>query len=137
MKHEEITSRIIKVFYEVYNELGFGFSEKIYERAMAITLAEEGLKAESQKAMSVPFRGQMIGEYVADAVVEDAVIVEYKAASCVVEAHESQLLNYLKASDSEVGLILNFGPQPEIKRMVFDNELKKPNKRRKEKNNAQ
>jgi GxxExxY protein len=131
MKHEEITSRIIKVFYEVYNDLGYGFSEKIYERAMAIALADEGLKVESQKAMQVNFRGQLIGEYAADAMVDDAVIVEYKAATAIVEAHESQLLNYLKASDSEVGLILNFGPRPEIKRMVLDNELKKPSKRRK------
>jgi len=87
--------------------------------------------------MEVHFRGHLIGEYVADAVAEDAVIVEYKAASTIAEAHESQLLNYLKASDLEVGLILNFGPRPEIKRMVFDNELKNPTRRRSKKKDTE
>ena len=126
MKHEQITSRIIKVFYEVYNELGYGLTEKIYEKAMMIALADEGLKVECQKSLKVHFRGKLIGEFTVDLVVDDTVIVELKAASNIVEAHEAQLLNYLKASNLEVGLILNFGPKPGMKRMVFDNELKYP-----------
>ena len=124
MKYEELTGRIIKVFYDVYNELGFGFSEKIYERAMIIALSEEGLKVDEQVPIKVNFRGQVIGEFYADIVMENSVVLELKTASSIVEAHEAQLLNYLKASEIEVGLIMNFGPKPDIKRMIFDNERK-------------
>lgn len=135
LQHEELSGRIIKVFYVVYNELGYGFTEKLYERAMAIALAEEGLKAESQAVYRVFFHEQMIGEYCVDLLVENLIILELKAAACIIEAHEAQLLSYLKASDIEVGLILNFGPRPEIKRLAFANERKFPKKTAFEKKN--
>jgi len=91
---------------------------------MIIVLSEEGIKVEGQVCLALNFRGQIIGEFYADLVVEDSVILELKAASGIIESHEAQLLNYLKASEFEVGLLMNFGPQPDLKRMVFDNDRK-------------
>lgn len=124
MKHEELTGRIIKVFYEVYNELGHGFIESVYENAMRRALLDAGLITIPKESIQVWFRGQVVGSFAPDILVNGLVILELKSARAIASAHEAQLLNYLRVTDAEVGLILNFGPQPEFKRMVFDNERK-------------
>jgi GxxExxY protein len=116
--------RIIGVFYDVYNELGHGFLESVYENAVAIALRQAGLAALQQAPITVRFRGQTVGYFRADLLVQDAVIVELKAASGIEPAHEAQLLSYLRATEIEVGLLLNFGPKPQFKRLVFANERK-------------
>ncbi len=123
-KHKELTEKIIKVFYRVYNKLGYGFLEKVYENAMKIELRKEGISAVSQSPIKVFYEDEVIGEYIADIVVENKVIVEIKASKILVENMEAQLLNYLKATDTEVGLLLNFGSQPEVRRKAFDNTRK-------------
>ncbi|AMV70464.1 GxxExxY protein [Desulfuromonas carbonis] len=124
MKHEEITNQIICSFYNVYNKLGYGFLEKVYENALFIELALTGLAVQQQAAIVVNYAQQMVGEYFADLLVEEKVIVEIKATRVLNGTHEAQLLNYLKATDVEVGLLLNFGPKAEVKRSVFDNCMK-------------
>jgi len=124
MKHEEITSRIIKAFYNVYNQLGFGFLEKVYENSLVIELRKIGLHCASQVPVNVHYDYQPVGDYFADIIVEDLVILELKAAEGICEEHEAQLVNYLKATDKEVGLLLNFGKTAQFKRKIFDNELK-------------
>ena len=123
-KHKDITDLIIRAFYTVYNTLGYGFLEKVYENAMVIELRKLGLKVVLQARIVVYYAGQEVGEYSADLLVEDAVIVELKATRALAPANEAQLLNYLKATIYEVGLLLNFGPKPQIKRKVYDNERK-------------
>lgn len=123
-KHKDITELIIKAFYTVYNTLGYGFLEKVYENAMVIELRKLGLKVVPQARIVVYYDGQEVGEYSADLLVEDAVIVELKATRALAPENEAQLLNYLKATIYEVGLLLNFGPKPQIKRKVYDNERK-------------
>ncbi|HAK59362.1 MAG TPA: GxxExxY protein [Nitrospiraceae bacterium] len=123
-KHTGLTERIIMAFYDVYNKLGFGFLEKVYENAMEIELRKKGLTAESQKPVQVLYDGNIIGDYCMDIVVEENVIVEIKAVKSLNAEHDAQLLNYLKASQIEVGLLLNFGPKPEVKRRVFGNSRK-------------
>lgn len=123
-KHQDVTEAVIQVFYKVYNELGHGFLESVYEEAMASVMRSEGISVRRQHPLPVWFRGEMIGDFRADLVVADRVIVEIKAARALDPAHEAQLLNYLRASDLEVGLLLNFGPMPKIKRLVFANEKK-------------
>ena len=120
-KHKELTEKIIKIFYKVYNTLGYGFLERIYENAMMIELKREDIPVFSQYAIKVFYEDEIVGEYFADILVDDKVIVEIKAARNLALENEAQLLNYLKATDKEVGLLLNFGPKPEIKRKVFDN----------------
>lgn len=122
--HEATTEAIIGVFYDVYNELGFGFLESVYERALVIALNEAGLKVEQQRAISVRFRGQAVGEYYADLVVNGAVILELKSCRTLDRSHEAQLLHYLKATDVEIGLLLNFGERPQFKRLFLDNSRK-------------
>jgi len=124
MKHEEITNLIIKAFYKVYNTLGYGFLEKVYENAMRIELLEMGLFVEQQKRINVYYLSQMVGDYYADLEINELVIVELKAHEAIIEEHENQLINYLKATEIEVGLLLNFGKKPEVKRKVFDNNRK-------------
>jgi GxxExxY protein len=124
-KYSELTEQIIGVFYEVYNELGFGFLEKVYEEAMAIALRERGLEFQQQSPVPVWFRGQKIGSYDADLVVGGVVLVELKACKALEAAHEAQLLHYLRSTEIEVGLLLNFGPRPQVKRLAFENERKK------------
>ena len=124
-KHSELTEQIIKVFYKVYNTLGYGFLEKVYENALLLELKNLNLQASSQEPIKVLYNGVIIGEYFADVLVEGKVILEIKAARTLTEEHEAQLLNYLKATIIEVGLLLNFGPRPEIRRKAFDNERKK------------
>jgi len=123
-KHQEVTEAIIHAFYEVYNELGHGFLESVYEEAMFRVLKGNGITVRRQYPLPVWFRGEQIGDFRADLVVAANVIVELKAAKALEPAHEAQLLNYLRASDAEVGLLLNFGPTPKIKRLVFANEKK-------------
>jgi GxxExxY protein len=124
MKHVEITEAVIKAFYKVYNVLGYGFLEKVYENAMYIELTKMGFKIEKQKKISVYYDGILVGDYCADMVVQDVVICELKATEYLAEQNEFQLINYLKATDIEVGLLLNFGKSPEIKRKLYDNEKK-------------
>ncbi|MGD8504027.1 MAG: GxxExxY protein [Syntrophobacterales bacterium] len=123
-KHKALTERIIKIYYRVYNNLGCGFLEKIYENAMMIEFEKEGIPAIAQSAIEVVYEDKIIGEYFADIFVDKRVIVEIKAARRLAPENEAQLLNYLKATDIEVGLLLNFGPTPTIKRKVFDNSRK-------------
>ena len=120
-KYKALTEKIIEIFFDVYNKLGYGFLEKVYENAMMVEFGKEGIHATSQSPIKVMYEKQVIGEYFADILVEDKVIVEIKASKKLALEHEAQLLNYLKATDIEVGLLLNFGPAPEIKRKVFDN----------------
>lgn len=125
LKHREITDKILHVFYKVvYPQLGYGFLEKVYENAMAIALAAMGLKVQQQVKIAVYFQEQVVGEYFADLLVEDVVIVELKAVSRLLAEHEAQLLNYLRATTYEVGLLLNFGPKPQFIRKAFDNSRK-------------
>ena len=123
-KHSDLTGKIIGAFFKVHNTLGYGFSEKVYENALALELQKLGLKVEPQKKILVYYDGQMVGEYFADIVVNGVVIVELKAVRQILERHEAQLLNYLKATRVEVGLLLNFGPKAEHKRKVYDNDRK-------------
>jgi GxxExxY protein len=122
--HRNLTEKIIGVFYDVYNELGHGFLESVYEEAMSIALTQAGLRVERQVPLRVWFRGQPIGDFRADLIVERAVILELKAASGIDPAHEAQLLHYLRSTEIEVGLLLNFGASPQFKRMVFENSKK-------------
>jgi GxxExxY protein len=124
MKHEEITDKIIKAFYKVYNTLGYGFLEQVYERAIMVELGQMGLTVETQSKILVYYYGNIVGDYCSDLTVENVVICELKAAECIVEEHEFQLINYLKATTIEVGLLLNFGKKPEIRRKIFDNDRK-------------
>jgi len=120
-KYRDLTEKIIGIFYKVYNNLGYGFLEKVYENAMMLDFNKENIPAVSQYAIKVRYEGEIVGEYVADILVDGKVIVEIKAVRNLGLENEAQLLNYLKATDKEVGLLLNFGPKPEIKRKVFDN----------------
>ena len=124
MKHKELTDQIIKIFYKVYNTLGYGFIEKIYENAMMIEFRKAVIPAVSQSPIRVVYEGELVGEHSADIVVGNKVIVELKAVKCLIPDHHAQLLNYLKATDIEVGLLFNVGPKPEISRKVFDNNRK-------------
>jgi GxxExxY protein len=124
--HRDLTDSIIRVFYDVYNELGFGFLESVYEEAMVIALRESGLEVTQQAPVPVSFRGQAIGTYQADLIVNRLVIVELKAVRQLAEAHIAQLMHYLRATPIEVGLIMNFGQKPEFKRRVFENPRKAP-----------
>lgn len=123
-KHSDLSEKIINVFLRVHFELGHGFSEKVYQKALEIALREAEFKVEGQKAIPVYFHGQVVGEYIADVVVNDLIILELKAVSQIVDEHKAQLLNYLKATQIEVGYVLNFGVKAEFKRLVFDNERK-------------
>lgn len=120
-KYKEITDKIIKGFFEVYNELGDGFLEAVYEQALFLVLKDYKLLVERQKDIEVLFRKAVIGSYKADLVVEGKVIIELKATRAIDPAHEAQLIHYLKATEMEVGLLLNFGRKPEFKRLVFNN----------------
>ncbi len=124
MLHHALTEKIIGVFYDVYNELGHGFLESIYETAMVIALREKGMTVEQQVEIPVWFRGQKIGTFFADLLVEGVVIVELKAVRSIDPSHEAQLLHYLRATEIELGLLLNFGVRPEIKRKIYDNPRK-------------
>jgi len=120
-KHKELTEKIINIFYLVYNKLGYGFLEKVYENAMMMRFRKDGIPAVAQSSIRVMYEEECIGEYYADILVDNKVIVEIKAIKRFAKENEAQLLNYLKATDVEVGLLLNFGPEPEVKRKAFNN----------------
>ncbi len=124
MLHENITKKIIEAYYKVYNTLGYGFLEKVYENALKIELRRLNLKVDQQKSIKVLYETFEVGDYFADLIIEDLVIVELKAAESLCEEHEMQLINYLKATNLEVGLLLNFGKKPEFRRKVFSNDRK-------------
>lgn len=124
MKHEELTEKIIKAFYKVYNTLGYGFLEKVYENALYIELTGMGFNVQKQKKHLVYYFGHIVGDYCADLIVDGLIVLELKANEYVVEANENQLINYLKATTLEVGLLLNFSKKPEVKRKIFENDKK-------------
>ena len=119
--HQDLTGKIINAFFKVYNTLGFGFLEKVYENAMVIELRKMGLIIEQQRRTNVYYDGIIVGDYFADLIVNDIVIVELKASNALQSENEYQLINYLKATQCEVGLLLNFGEKPEFKRKIFSN----------------
>jgi GxxExxY protein len=124
MEYQELTEAILSAFFEVNNQLGYGFLEKVYENAMIVELRRCGLVPEQQKILKVRYRNIIVGEYYADIVVNDLVILELKANEHLMAEHEAQLLNYLRATDIEVGLLLNFGKKAEFRRKYFSNERK-------------
>lgn len=124
IKHQELTGKIIGVFYDVHRELGHGFLESVYQRCLRIALESAGLQVCCPVAIPVWFRGHQVGQFERDMLVERAVLLELKAVRTLENAHQAQLLNYLRATDIEVGLLLNFGVRPEFKRLVFDNPRK-------------
>ena len=128
--HQELTKSIIGIYYNVYNELGFGFLEKVYHKALLIELKNNGYKIDSEKKVNVYYKNEIVGEYIPDIIVNDSVIVELKCVEYLTDIHENQLLNYLKATDCEVGLILNFGKDPQFIRKIFTNDLKKKKRHR-------
>ncbi len=123
-KHTDITEKIIGAFFTVYNMLGYGFSEKVYENALVIELRKTGLHFVHQAQLLVYYEGQVVGEFFADILVEDKVIVELKSAKMIMLEHDAQVLTYLKATTYEVGLLLNFGPEAKHKRYAYDNHKK-------------
>jgi len=125
LKHGDITDVILRVFYKkVYHSLGYGFLERVYENAMAIELGQQGLAVDRQYKIDVYYESIIVGEYHADLVVEKKVIIELKAVPRLLPQHEAQLLNYLRAIEFEIGLLLNFGPKPTHIRKIFDNSRK-------------
>jgi GxxExxY protein len=124
MLHSDLTEKIIKAFYIVYNKLGYGFLEKVYENALVIELKKSGFNVTQQDKIIVHYDNREIGEYFADLIVNKVVIIELKSSKDLVEEHKNQLINYLKATDKEVGLLLNFGKKPQFKRVIFTNDRK-------------
>jgi len=122
--HGVLTERIIGVFYDVYNELGFGYLEAVYRRAMEVALEDAGLSVAREVPCEVVFRGRVIGVYKADLVVEDAVVLELKTARAIDPNHEAQLLNYLRGTSLELGVLFNFGHHPQFRRMILSNHVK-------------
>jgi GxxExxY protein len=125
LKHADVTEKIIGIFYDVYNELGYGFLECVYEESLMIALHQAGLAANCQIPLPVWFSGHKVGEFRADALVENCVLLELKAARSLDPAHEAQLLHYLKSTEVEIGMLLNFGTRPQFRRLIFDNDRKK------------
>ena len=121
---EDLTDKVIKCFYKVYNTLGYGFLEKVYHNALIHELQKEGFECKSQYAIKVVYDNVVVGEYFADILVNDVLILELKAADTLCEEHEFQLINYLKGTNIEIGLLLNFGKKPELKRKIFTNNRK-------------
>jgi len=124
MLHKELTDEILHWFYQVHYKLGFGFLEKVYKNALFLELTNAGLKCETEKPINVYYNGTVVGVFYADIVVDGKVILELKAVDTICKEHEYQLINYLKACDLEVGLLLNFGKKAEIKRVIYTNDRK-------------
>jgi GxxExxY protein len=124
--YQDLTRRIIGSFFEVYNELGHGFLELIYKRALTIALEDRGLQVESDYRVTAHFRGRVLGEFRPDLVVNQLIIIELKAVRCLERAHEAQVLNYLRAGILEIGLLMNFGVKPQVRRLAFSNVRKAP-----------
>lgn len=123
-KQSELTDGIIGVSYDVYNELGFGFLESVYRKAMRLALLEKGFTAQEEMAVSVIFHGKSVGDFKADLLVNNSILIELKTAEALGRAHEAQVLNYLRATSLELGLLFNFGPKPEVRRLLLDNSRK-------------
>jgi len=123
-KNADLSEKIIKVFFQVHTELGFGFSEKVYQRAYAIALRESGLKVDEQIPIKVYYHGQVVGEFFGDMLINDVILLELKAVKAILDEHEAQLVNYLKATEIEVGYVLNFGTSASFKRKILDNDRK-------------
>ncbi len=126
LKHREITEKVIRAFYDVYNDLGPGYLESVYQQSMVIALREAGLDVRCEVPIVVYFRGHRVGKFNADLMVNGVVLLELKTARAIDESHYAQLMHYLKATEIEVGLLLNFGPKAEFKRIVFENSRKNP-----------
>jgi len=122
--HQDITEKIIKAYYQVYNTLGYGFLEKVYHNALLLELRKQDFYCQSQFPIKVFYEGVQVGDYFADIIVDESVVIEIKAIESLCEEHEYQLINYLKATDIEIGLLLNFGKKPEFKRKIFTNDRK-------------
>lgn len=122
--HSDITDLILKAYYNVFNRLGYGFLEKVYENAMLIELKKLGLSCEKQKPIKVFYDDVQVGEYFADIVINECIIIELKATETLCPEHEAQLVNYLKATEMEVGVLLNFGKIPQHKKRVLTNDFK-------------
>jgi len=125
-RHAELTRRIIGVFFQVHGELGYGFLESVYRSAMTVALSEAGFAVEREVELQARFRGRSIGTFRADLLVQGAVLVELKAARAIDSSHLAQLLNYLRCTVVETGLLLNFGPSPKVRRLILDNDRKHP-----------
>ena len=125
--HQELTKSIIGIFYDVYNEMGHGFLEKVYQNAMIVELQSRGFEIESQKRINVYYKRTIVGEYIPDIIVNNSVIVELKCVEYINESHQAQLINYLKSTECEVGLLLNFGNDPQFLRKIYTNDIKKRN----------
>lgn len=123
--HSALTDKVLGVYYDVYNELGFGFLESVYTRAMTVALQASGLQVATELPIPVWFRNQQIGDFRADLVVEGKLLLELKAVRILDPSHEAQTLNYLRATELEIALLLNFGPKPQVRRLAFDNHRKK------------
>ncbi len=123
--NHNLTDKIIKCFFKVYNKLGYGFLEKVYENSLFLELSKSGLHCEKQKAIKVYYDHQVVGNYYADLIVENEIILELKASEFIIEEHELQLINYLKSTELEIGLLLNFGKTPEFRRKIFTNDRKR------------
>ncbi|MFY8213037.1 MAG: GxxExxY protein [Flavobacterium sp.] len=123
--HQELTKTIIGIYYDVYNEMGHGFLEKVYQNSMIVELQSRGLKVESQKKINVFYKQVVVGEYIPDIIVNNSVIVELKCVEYFNESHQAQLINYLKSTECEVGLLLYFGNDPQFIRKIYTNNLKK------------
>ena len=123
-KHSELTGRILGAFFQLHKELGFGFSEKVYKSALEVLLTELGMIVARQKEICVYYHGKVVGQYKADMIVNGFVLLEIKSIEKLMDAHDAQLLNYLKATELEVGLLLNFGHQAEFHRKIYDNPRK-------------
>ena len=125
LRHFGLTQQIIAVFFEVYNDLGHGFLESVYQQSLILALKEAGLTVHSPIEIPVWFRGQQVGQFEGDVLVNRCVLLELKAARTLDSSHKAQLLNYLRATEIEIGLLLNFGVKPEFKRLIYDNPRKK------------
>ncbi|MDR1679229.1 MAG: GxxExxY protein [Prevotellaceae bacterium] len=121
---KELVDTVLNCFYQVYNDLGYGFLERVYQNALYFALIDAGLKCEAEKMIKVYHNDRVVGDYRADLLVEDCILLELKACEEINPAHEAQLINYLKATDIEVGYILNFGKKPKFSRKVFSNNRK-------------
>ena len=123
--NKNLTEEIIKTFFDVYNELGYGFLEKVYQNALFLELKNRGFKVEAQKQIKVFYKSCIVGDYYADLVVNDIIILELKASDYIIPEFEFQLVNYLRATNIEIGFLFNFGIKPEFKRKIFENNRKK------------
>jgi GxxExxY protein len=123
-KHSTLTELVIGTFYDVYNELGYGFLELVYRNSLQLALLAQGVEVEQEVPVAVYFRGKNVGDFRADLVVNRVILLELKTADAIAAAHEAQVINYLRATALELGLILNFGPKPKVRRLLLDNVRK-------------